>query len=301
MSKEEGEALEQAAQEGETGSENVPETKIEPEVLKQYEGKSKEEILEMYVNAQKKIGEQGEHLGSLKKSMEDLKSEFSQMRRTQNAFESAGQGYQPKEEKTTPKEPEYPDDDLATYGSMKEYYRRERDKEQKEQRESRRHQAFAMATVAHEQGKKAAMQKYPKLFDGISEQVEQAIFSTFRPQAEQGNDVSQSLRDPETWRMTAEWLKLQNRDYDYFKSQDLTPVQPISTETPAAVKTQTQEKKTADTSFTNDRDMYQFIDVMESARGKKFTKEEIEELIKTGGAVVSQVGGNFTGWKGSKE
>jgi hypothetical protein len=58
------------------------------------------------------------------------------------------------------------------------------------------------------------MTKNPKLYEGIEREVEQAVFQSLAPYANQGYDVSGALMDPKTWESAAAFTRIQKGQYD---------------------------------------------------------------------------------------
>ncbi len=102
---------------------------------------------------------------------------------------------------------------------------------------------FQRASQAHEQGK-SIMSKETRLFEGIEKDVERMVYSSLRPLAEAGQDVSGQLVDPQTWKMAAAMLRYQRGEYDR-----LTPnvakggMTPTQTNTPSATRPQEDEEQ----------------------------------------------------------
>lgn len=282
------EALTEEQQEPQDESQSVPQSEDEfPEDAKKtYEGKSPEELARMHYGLSKKLGEQGQVIGSLKELVEELRAGRVERKQTDipNPFQSEfqrSQGVAPQEVS----QEDFNDDDFLTVGKAKQMLQRE----QQQQQQWKRYETANRISVAFDEGK--STMKGDPIFEGIEKDVVQYVFEQNRiPFQMFGMDVSPYVRNPQTWRTAAVQIRAQRNEWDKISPPKsggrVVPV--TATETPSSATTFRSEPA-VDVPM-DDRDMQEFVEVMTEDLGRKPTRKEIEEAITKGREIWNATG-----------
>ena len=265
-----------------TESESVPESEQEPPIpedsLKEYEGKSAEELAKMHHGLSKKLGEQGAVIGSLKALVDEMKKGWETRTTTPNPF-------QPSPEATTQVAPpqesavKLDDDSYLTVGDLKKM----REEEQKYNQTRYQSELTYKTTTAFDRGM-ASMKDNPRLYEGIEQEVAQRVANGYMMPYKMGIDVSPELENPDRWREAAIYVRAQRNELDRITPAKMNPMKPVQTEVPSSGSLSGSELPPADINM-QDQDMVTFLDTMEDATGKKPTKKEVDETIKRGAEV----------------
>ena len=285
MIEEENGVAQQAApteepQEPQPESESVPKPEeMSEEAKKAYEGKTPEEIAQMHYGLSKKLGEQGQVIGSLKDLVEEMRAGREKQTTAPNPFQSTFE--QPREvAPPVSQQEQLADDDFLTYGKVKELFG-QRDQTQQQQKYL---DLTQKTSLAFEEGVKT-MEGDP-IFDGITAEVKQYMVNSYKtPFQYFGMDVSPELRSPKRWRAAAIQIRADRDEWDKIVPEKRNPMTAIQTETPSSVRTSPSDSTPVNINM-NDRDMQIFMDEMENTTGKRPTKAEIEETVKRGGEVT---------------
>lgn len=234
-------------------------TQPTPPTPQKLEGKTPEELMAILQDRDKVIGRQGQELGQLREAVERLYAERSQPR------DDRPQGGEPRE-------PGFKFDYEDPVKSLDEYFERKMSKERETTRKERMTDLGVRTTAAFIRGRET-MKQNPSLYDGIEETVGNLVTAFYKPQFEQGIDVSHHLSDPGVWETAAIALRVRRGELDKLK--------------PAARKGMTAEPadlpghrpaQDDDGFIIEDSDRQEFEDL----KGKKGTDKEIRELLKLG-------------------
>lgn len=285
MSEEEAGVAQEAAppeepQEPQGGSESVPKPEeMSDEAKKTYEGKSPEELAQMHYGLSRKLGEQGQVIGSLKELVEELRAGREKQTAPPNPFQSAYE--QPKEvAPPVSHEEKLSDDDYLTYGKVKELL----SQKEQQQQQLKTYELTQKTSLAFDEGQKS-MKSNKRLFEGIEKDVAQRVAQSYMyPFKMFGVDVSGELRNPERWKQAAIQIRAEREEYDRIVPSGTTPMAATHTETPSSVRPSPSESPPIEIDMA-DRDMIAFADAIEAETGKRPTRKEIEETVKRGGQV----------------
>ena len=249
---------------------------LPPEVAQTYEGKKPEELAKMHWELSKKLGEQGQVIGSLKDLVEELRAGREATK--PDPFQTS---YEPTQ--TTPKEPaetQYDEGDYLTVGTAKKLLGDILSKRDEVTQKQAVQQNLQKAAMAHAKGKQI-MKENPKLFEGIERDVESTIVNYYKSYALGGADVSQYLQDPNVWKKTAISMRIDRGEWDRVVPDKINPVRPTSTEEPASTKPYSGGEAPVEIDYES-RDIQDFCDAMENETGRRPTKKEVEEIIGRG-------------------
>lgn len=202
-----------------------------PELPEKFKGKSAEEIANMYAELEKTQGAHSQEVGELRKKTEQYEQYFQQLQQQQQQAQAQqqfqpgyGQSGQPQGQPGQPAlGPEEGDDeDYLSKGDARKMLANEREK-------IRYEQAVSQAYYA----KEFAKSKYPHLFEGVEQEVDQLVLGG----AQAGVVNPAIISNPQTWLDAAGMIHNRKSNYAFTQQpqksgQPIQPVQPTGTETP---------------------------------------------------------------------
>lgn len=228
-----------------------------PPAPQKLEGKTPEELIAILQNRDEVIGRQGRELGQVREAVERLYAERSQ----------------PREDRPQGGEPKFKFDYEDPVKSVEEIVEARVAKEREAFKQSRLVDVATRTTSAFMEGQES-MKQNPHLFEGIEEQVKQGITQVYGPLAAQGQDVSQYLRNPKTWKYAAMAIRSEREEFDRL----VPTVKKGMAAGPTDLPSQTRPPQDDDGFIIEDSDRQDFEDL----KGKRGTDKEIKELLKLG-------------------
>ena len=138
-----------------------------------------------------------------------------------------------------------------------------------------RAQNQARANAAFFEGRRV-VEANKELFAGIERDVEQALISNFKPQLDQGLDISPYIRNPQIWIRAAQNIRLDREEFDKITPKAPAPMMPTPHDTPAAVGGIRTPGGTAEVVIDwNDPEVVQLM------KDGSYSKEDIINIVKT--------------------
>jgi len=258
-----------------------PETFEIPEDLRE---KSQEELAKMYVETRKKLGEQGKDWGEKARTLEDkigaleaYRQQAEDERRLQEMYQPPQAGYQPQ-----PQPEDKPTFDYEHPFASVESYLQQRERRQAEQTQvTMRQRAINEGKYSYQQGRNFAYRDEPELYRGIEREVEQRVYQTYAPFANQGISVKEFVGDPAVWRKAAQNVRLDRGEYDQLRPSKAPPMRATQTEIPSSTKPATTELPGQFDLETTTPDMIAFDKAMADAGGLKVSPEERKKILKS--------------------
>lgn len=187
--------------------EGKPDAPVYDGDIDKYKGKTFKELTDMMGDREKTITRQGTELGQLRDDVA-----FAERAKRFGPSTDTESAPKPEERQKDPLEG-LDDDRFVKVGDVKQMVSAYVGKEQEDQKAASRERLLTAAAIAHEDGKKAGM--HGPIFEGIEKEVEELVHQHYRPSVEAGYDVTQYLRDPETFKKAARYLRFQRGEYDY--------------------------------------------------------------------------------------
>ena len=217
---------------------STPEPSPEPsDIPERFQGKTPEEIIKMYVEAEKEKDRLGTEVGKLRGETDDVKN-------TASYYQNMAQDLQVRLEKggAQPEGQAQPDirfDYDNPLPSVEQVFEKKFKEYEGKRQKAEQERDYKDATVNYATGRNVALKGNPDLFQGIEKQVEQGVW-----QAYQGKWVgSQDLRDAKTWENAARLIHMNNENYDRLVPPKVTPVSSTPTERPSTAKTELSEEE----------------------------------------------------------
>lgn len=239
---------------------SVPATPETPPTLPpKYAGKTPEELTRVLTEQERVIGRQGHELGQLRDAVERMWSERH------------GQQTPARPEQRGEPEPEFNYE--RPMDSVKAAIRGELSKAWEKLEQVRRNDVAQRTTVAFNEGREI-MKHNPVLFAGIEDEVARGIASTLGPMAAQGQDVSDLLRNPRTWRYVALAIRDNRDELDKIQPPRKQGMAPTDTELPNPARTSQDDEGI----IIEDADRREY----EEIHGQRGTDKQIREMVKLG-------------------
>ena len=245
-----------------------PKEPPEPDIPKEYEGKTSAELIKMNQDSQKSVGEQAKQIGDLRNNLaySDQLRELA-MQRTRGT-----------DTQTTPApEPQVDWDFQEPVKSTREIVKQELDVREKKRQQYDLEQVKAEAQSNYAEGRRLAMKQNPELFEGIERETEDAVYNSYMKRIIGAHD----LRNPEAWNMAAKLILLRDGKIDRLQSTTIKPVETVGGELPTPAKPGTTEKPFTGLDYT-DREVQKMMDQY------GLTKEEAEEIVKEGQEAIAR-------------
>jgi hypothetical protein len=258
-----------------------PEPFTMPEELRD---KSQEELAKMLQETKKKLGEQGKDFGERAKTLEDkiagLEAYRQQTEDERRMYEMYNQP-QPQQPQYQPQPEDKPTFDYERPLASIESYLQQREKQQATQNQAIvRQKTINEGKFAFQQGRTLAYRDDPELYRGIERDVEQRVYQTYAPFANQGVAVDKFVGDPSIWRKVAQNVRIEREEYDYLRPKKQPPIRPTPSDVPNPAQRQTQELPGQYELDTNSPDIVALEKAIRVEGGIEVSPEERKKILK---------------------
>lgn len=243
-----------------------------PENLK---GKTPEELAKMVVEKETHIGKLGTDIGELRTEKDKFKDDLNYAKGVEEIRRHQEQ--KKLDEEAALKQPPKPDTPKWDYEDPVKTVDERIDTRVRQEREegfkARVTENIGTARSAFAEGQKI-MDSDKELYEGIEEETRQGVFQYYAPYIQQGQDVSTQMRDPKSWRVCAQNIRLARGEIDKLKAEPapgIVPVSPIDQGVPGSPSGQTGPMSEIDPEIRSIQNQYGL---------DKLTDEELREIIQ---------------------